>query len=222
MVLDIPIDVVLLYCIYFSIVCFVGIFVCGLLIAHKHGSYYVHLKRQRYFQSLLHGFLDSVGAEQDIYIDLLNKQIERYPIDCVYGGVREVENLSPINKKKYLQVASFLRRENAILCCINSSNIEHQCIGIEAIGLGNVYALRECLNVYMSHPILTPFAIEALCSLDGIEGFEKLTEIYSKNLITTAQALTALSKIDIDTLRLAFSRNRNHPLMEYYREGGVI
>ena len=196
----------------------VGIVGCGLLIMHKHSAHFVRQKRQKYFQALLDGFLDSVGPEQDFYIELINRQIKNHPIDCVYGGVRLVENLDPEHKKRYFQVASYLRREDAISACLNSRQLEHQCIGLEAIGFGKVYALKDQALARLTHPTMAPFAIEALCSLEGTEAFEKLTKIYQAGLLTTAQALSALSKIDRDCLMFEFQRHPQHPLSQYFQQ----
>ncbi len=196
----------------------VGIVACALLIMHKHSAHFVRQKRQKYFQALLDGFLDSEGAEQDIYIELINQQIKKNPIDCVYGGVRLVENLDPEHKKKYFRVASYLRREEAISACLNSHQLEHQCIGLEAIGFGKVHALKNQVLSRMTHPVMAPFAIEALCSLDGDEAFEHLTELYKAGLLTTAQALNALSKVDRDCLMFEFRKDKNHPLAPYFHK----
>lgn len=211
-------DAIILYAFYLSLICLVGMIACGLLIMHKHSAHRVRQRRQKYFQALLDGFLDSEGSEQDIYIDLINRQIKKYPIDCVYGGVRLVENLDAEHKKKYFRVASYLKREDAITTCLNSRQLEHQCIGLEAVGLGKVHALKEQVLSRMSHPVLAPFAIEALCRLDGDDAFEHLTEIYKAGLLTTAQALTALSKIDRDCLIFEFHKDACHPLAQYFHQ----
>lgn len=211
-------DAIIQYALYLSLICMVGIVVCALLIMHKHSAHFVRQKRQKYFQALLDGFLDSEGSEQDFYIELINQQIKKYPIDCVYGGVRLVENLDPEHKKKYFRVASYLRREDAITACLNSRQLEHQCIGLEAVGLGKVHALKNQVLSKVTDPVLAPFAIEALCSLDGDEAFEYLTQLYQDGLITTAQALRALSKIDQDCLMFEFRKNSQHPLAHYFQQ----
>lgn len=218
---EFPTDFLLSFALALSLVCIIGMLACALLIMHKHTAHKVRLKRQKYFHSLLHGFLQSANEEQDFYIKLLNEQIKKYPIDCVYAGVRLIENLDQQARQRYFQIASYLRREDAIEKCLNSNTLEHQCIGLEAIGLGRVYALKERLMPCLSHPVLAPFAIEALCSLDGAQGFEQLSQLYEEHKIATTQALTALSKIDRDLLAVAFAENPNHPLAHYFKGGEV-
>lgn len=218
---EFPTDNLLRLALALSIVCIFGMVASALLIMHKHSAHRVRQKRQKYFHSLLHGLLESVGDEQDFYINLLNHQIKKYPIDCVYAGVRLVENLDTESKQRYFQIASYLRREDAIKTCLNSTTLEHQCIGLEAIGLGRVYGLKNNLIPCLDHPVLAPYAIEALCSLDGVMGFQQLRRLYEEKKIATSQAITALSKINIDLLTISFAENPNHPLAHFFNRKGI-
>ncbi len=52
-------------------------------------------------------------------------------------------------------------------------------------------------------------------------GFEQLRRLYEEKKIATSQAITALSKINIDLLTLSFAENPNHPLAHFFNRKGI-
>jgi hypothetical protein len=206
-------DLLFNYAIALTGLCLLGSVICVVVIIRKHKQFTLHRTRQSNFQGLLKGYLGNDGPRRQEFESRINVAINSYPIDCVYAGVRLVENLDEEGMKQYKNLAPYLRRESAIQACFDSGSLPNQCIALEAIGLGRVEALTPLVLKSVNDPVLAPYAAEALCRLNDTLAISQVKALYAENRISMSQALTALSHVELEQLRLAI----NKPGLENFR-----
>lgn len=186
-----------------TILLLAGIFYLFITIVEKHRSRLISIRVQRKFNSHLNQAISLHERHCDFHaeITMINSLIANHKKEVANAWMRLLEKTPIAQRQPLVAIAKHSSLLQCIPHCLYEEGLAERCIALEAIGLSgfNEYALE--VAKFTNDEGVSAYACIALARLKQIEALPLILAAYDKKILTTTQALSALTEIPSPELK---------------------